>query len=236
MPTLTAEAFLQRMHGDASEEQREKYKRFFPPDGRDVFVGVPMGKVFALAKEMIDMPPAEIEVLLDVNVHEARAGALSVMDKQARRRATPESRRKELYDLYLRRIERIDNWDLVDLAAIHVIGGYLADKPRDILYELARSENPWARRTAIVATFYFQKSGDLDDTYAIAELLNDDPHDLVAKSVGWALRAAGDHDRARLEAFLEQHAATISRVALRNAIEKFDKADRAAWLQRGKAR
>ena len=89
------------------------------------------------------MPPEEIEKLLESPIHEVRAGALSIMDKQARSKKTPDSHRKELFELYLRRAGRINNWDLVDLGAPYVVGGYLFDKPRDILYKLARSENIW---------------------------------------------------------------------------------------------
>ena len=103
--------------------------------------GIRMGSIFELAKEFIDLPPTEIERLLESPLHEVRAGALSVMDKQARRKKTPESRRKELYDLYLGRTDRIDNWDLVDLGAPYVVGGYLWDKPR-------RSSTSWRARGA----------------------------------------------------------------------------------------
>ncbi len=156
----TAAAFVERLEQHQSDEEMRKIQRYFKTGAGeygegDVFIGVRMGEVFGLAKEYVDLPPDEIETLLESPVHEVRAGALSVMDKQARRKRTPESRRKELYDLYLRRIDRINNWDLVDLAAPYVIGGYLVDKPRDILYELARSEDLWERRTAIVSTSYF---------------------------------------------------------------------------------
>ena len=107
-----------------------------------------MGHVFELAKEFMEMPPAEIEKLLESPIHEARAGAVSVMDFQARSKKTSESRKKELFDLYIKRHDRINNWDLVDRSAIYVIGAYLFDKPRDILYKLARSKNIWERRTA----------------------------------------------------------------------------------------
>lgn len=113
------------------------------------------------------------------------------MDKQARRKRTPPERRRELYELYLRRHERIDNWDLVDLAAPHVVGGYLYDKPRDPLYELARSQVVWERRTAIVATAYVLRQGEVDDTLAIAGLLLDDEHDLIHKATGGWVREAG---------------------------------------------
>src|SRR5918992_644067 len=116
---------------------------------------VPMRDIFALAKEFIDLPPPEIEVLLDRKDHGARVGAVSIMDWQARRKSTPPERRRGLFDLYVRRHDRIDNWDLVDRSAPSVVGGYLLDKPRDVLYELARSASVWERRTAIVSTYYF---------------------------------------------------------------------------------
>ena len=153
---LSAERFVEALEAHRSPEEAKKYLRYFKSgEGEygegDVFIGVRMGQVFALAKEYIDMPPVEIEKLLESPVHEARAGAMSIMDKQGRGKKTPEGRRKELFELYLRRTDRINNWDLVDLGAPYVVGRYLFDKPRDVLYELARSENVWERRTAIVA-------------------------------------------------------------------------------------
>lgn len=190
----------------------------------------PMRDVFALAKEFVDLPPDQIEILLESPVHEVRVGAVSIMDFQARRSSTPESRRRELYELYLRRHDRIDNWDLVDRAAPHVVGGYLADKPRDALYALARSSNGWERRTAIVSTWFFIRRGDLDDTFAIAELLVDDDHDLVQKAVGGWIREAGKRDPGRLLAFLDAHAATMPRTALRYAVEKLDQPTRTHYM------
>jgi 3-methyladenine DNA glycosylase AlkD len=233
--SATAEQFLARLLALATPAEREKYRRYFKA-GAEEFVGVPMGNVFALAKEMIDMAPAEIERLLESPIHEARAGAVSVMNQQARRKRTPASRRQELFDLYLRRHDRIDNWDLVDLGAIHVVGGYLADKPRDVLYRLARSENPWERRTAIVSTAFFISAGEVDDTFRIGEMLLHDEHDLVQKAVGGWLRAAGGAAPARLLAFLDEHAATMARAALRYAIEHLDKERRAHYLGLGRSK
>ena len=232
MPTeLTADRFVERLTAYRSPDQLRKYQRAFKAaDGGDEFIGVRMGQVFALAKEFIELPPAELERLLESPVHEARAGALSVMDKQARRKRTPESRRRELYELYLRRSDRIDNWDLVDLAAPYVVGGYLFDKPRDVLDELARSGNPWARRTAIVATGFFIRQGEVDDTFRIAELLAADDHDLVHKATGWMLREAGKRDRPRLLRFLDDHAGTLPRTLLRYAIEHLDPEQRSHYL------
>ena len=117
--------------------------------------GMPMGKIFALAKEFTGMPPAEIEKLLESKHHAMRVGAVSIMDWKARAKSTTEAERKALFDLYIRRHDRIYTWDLVDRSAPYVVGGYLADKPRKILYKLARSANPHERRTAIVSTYFF---------------------------------------------------------------------------------
>ncbi len=229
-PPITAKRFIEVLKAHSSPEEREKTLRYFKNTDGDQFIGVRMGQVFANAKEFIDMTPAEIEKLLDSKIHEVRAGGCSIMDKQARRKKTTPERRKELYDLYLRRHDRINNWDLVDVCAIHVIGGYLADKPRAVLYKLAKSKNMWERRTAIVSTAYFIRQRDLDDTFKISEMLLNDQEDLVHKATGWMLRFAGDKDPARLLGFLDKHAPTMPRVMLRNAIEKFDKKQREHYL------
>jgi 3-methyladenine DNA glycosylase AlkD len=195
----------------------------------------PMGRIFELAKELADMPLEEIERLLEQDDHAARVGAVSVMDWQARSRRTSQERRRALFELYLRRHDRIDTWDLVDRSAIWVVGEYLVDRPRDALDELAASDDPMRRRTAILATMAFIRRDQLDDTYRIAERLVDDPDDSVHKSVGWMLREAGKRDEARLRAFLDVHAATMPRIMLRYAIEKFAPDVRATYLARARA-
>jgi 3-methyladenine DNA glycosylase AlkD len=192
---------------------------------------VPMRDIFALAKESSGMDPAEIEALLEADDHELRVGAVSVMDFQARGRSTSEARRRELYELYLRRHDRIDTWDLVDRAAPYVVGGYLSDKPRDPLYVLARSNDWWERRSAIVATYFFIRQDDLDDTFTIADILADDPEDLVQKAVGGWVREAGKRDPGRLIEFLDRHARTMPRTALRYAVEHLDAETRRHYMQ-----
>jgi 3-methyladenine DNA glycosylase AlkD len=232
---MSAQQFVKELEGHSSPEELKKYQRHLKlGEGQygegDEFMGVRMGQVFALAKEFADMPPEQIERLLESPIHEVRAGALSIMDKQAHRKKTPGSRRKELFDLYLRRTDRVNNWDLVDLGAPYVVGRYLFDKPRDILYKLARSRNVWERRTAIVSTSYFIREGDVADTFKIAEMLLNDDHDLIHKATGGWLREAGKKDRQRLIGFLDKHAATMPRTALRYAIEHFDKEQREHYL------
>ncbi len=228
--TITARQFIQRLKPLSSPEEREKILRYFKNTDGDQFIGVRMGQLFSLCKEFIDMTPDEIEKLLESKIHEVRAGGCSIMDKQARLKKTSPERRKELYDLYLCRHDRINNWDLDDLCAIYVIGGYLFDTPRKVLYKLARSKNMWERRTAIVSTAYFIRQRDLDDTFKISEILMKDEEDLVHKATGWMLRFAGDKDKPRLLTFLDTHAATMPRVALRYAIEKLDRKQRDHYL------
>jgi 3-methyladenine DNA glycosylase AlkD len=241
MTALTAQHFVERLAQHRSAAEQEKIQRYFKTgEGEygegDVFMGVRMGQVFALSTELEDLPLDEVEALLDSPIHEARAGALKIMARQAARKRATEAYRAALYELYLRRMDRIDTWDLADLAAWDVVGRHLADTRRDVLYDLARSDDVWARRTAILATMHFVRQGELDDTFALAEVLLDDPHDLIHKPVGGMLREAGKHDRPRLLRFLDQHAATMPRTALRYAIEHLDDEQRAHYLAAGKAR
>jgi 3-methyladenine DNA glycosylase AlkD len=194
------------------------------------FNDVSMGQIFSLAKELMDMSPEEIEKLLENPVHKVRAGAVSIMDWQARSKKTLEKRRKELFDLYIKRHDRIDDWDLVDRSAPYVVGGYLSDKPRKILYKLARSKSPWERRSAITATYYFIRQGDVDDTFKIAEILVHDPHDLVQKAVGGWVREAGKKDLQKLINFLDKYSATMPRTMLRYSVEHLDKVQREHYL------
>ena len=235
----TARRFVERLDVLRSPVELAKYGRYFktgPGDYAegDEFMGVRMGQVFELAREFADMEPVEIEALLDERYHEPRAGAVRIMATQARGKRTPDERRGQLYELYLRRHDRIDNWDLVDLGAWDVVGRWLVDRPRDVLYDLARSPSMWERRTAILATMAFIRGGEVDDTLRIAEVLLDDDQDLIHKATGWALRAAGDVDPVRTRTFLDRFAATMPRTALRYALEHFDPTERATYMARRK--
>lgn len=234
---LTAEAILARLQDMRSDEERRKYHRYFDfeDDAADTFIGVRMGHVFALAKQCLLTPPTEIERLMESDIHEARAAAMSIMAKQYQAKKTTPERKQELFELYLRRHDRINNWDLVDLAAYYVIGPHLVDRPRDVLYRLATSASPWERRTATLATFSFIRRGQLDDAFAIAELLLDDPEELVQKAVGWMLRTA-DGNRPALDAFLDRHAAKMPRIMLRNALEHYAPDERARYLAMAKGK
>ena len=225
---LTAKQFIERLKALQSDEELKKIQRYFKSEKGDYgygdkFMGVKMGNLFAVAKDFAEMPIGEIEKLLENPIHEVRAGAVSIMDKAARNKKITESRLKQFYDLYMRRHDRINNWDLVDLGCLYMTGSYLFDKPRTVLYKLARSKNLWERRTAILSTCYFLRKGDITDTFKIAEILVNDKEDLVHKATGWMLRFAGDKNQKELLKFLYKHAATMPRTLLRYSIEKFDK-------------
>jgi 3-methyladenine DNA glycosylase AlkD len=202
----------------------------FAKDVKGLGEGMRMGDLFALAKTYDAMEPAEIRKLLTDPVDEVRLGAVSIMDFQARSRKTSPDRRLELYELYMHNHDRIDNWSLVDRAAPYVVGGYLWDRSREPLYELARSPRPMERRTAIVATYYFIRQHDLEDTFRIGAILAHDPDELVQKAVGGWVREAGKQDVERLRRFLDEFAATMPRTALRYAVEHLDPAERQHYL------
>ncbi|WP_174263946.1 DNA alkylation repair protein [Phytoactinopolyspora halotolerans] len=217
---LTAQAFLETLRGLQSDQEREKIRRHYRGDDGTNVIGVRMKHTFDTAARFTAMPLTEVDKLLDSPYYEARMGAMSILDFKARRKGITDDDRRALYEMYMRRHDRIDSWDFVDRAAPRVVGWYLLDKPRDPLYVLARSSDVWERRTAITATFWFVRHGEIDDALRIAEILLQDPEELIHKSVGTALREVGRVDQDRLVDFLRAHTDAVSRVTLRHATEK----------------
>lgn len=226
----TAKQFAERLEALRSPTVAKSHGHL-ASDNNDVILGVRMGQVFALAKEFMDMPLDEVESLLESPIHEMRVGAVSIMDFQARSKKTTDEQKKKLFDLYIRRHDHINTWDLVDRSAPWVVGNYLMDKPRKVLYKLAKSKRMAERRTAIVSTLFFIGKGDVEDAFKLAEIMLHDKEDLIHKANGWALRFAGDKDRKQLLKFLDKHAADMPRVTLRYATEKFDKKQREHYLK-----
>ncbi|MET0843701.1 MAG: DNA alkylation repair protein [Mycetocola sp.] len=202
----------------------------------DVFLGVTVPDTRRVVKRFVDLPLAEIDALLDSPVHEHRLAALLILVAQFERasasRTRNESVRRELAAFYLAAVRRgrVNNWDLVDSSAPTVLGGYLLDRPRDVLFELASSAVLWQRRVAILATFGFINAGDASTTLELAERLLDDRADLMQKAVGWMLREVGKRvGRAVLTSFLDVHAASIGRTALSYATEHLPAEERARY-------
>ncbi|VXD14320.1 conserved hypothetical protein [Marinoscillum sp. 108] len=190
--------------------------------GQEYSDTIPKREIFSLAKESKLMPVSEVVKLLNAQNHDHRLGAVSILDWKARNKGTSAEEKREIYQAYVDHHKNIDDWGMVDRAAPYVVGGYLFDKDRSPLYELARSANPMERRTAIVSTYFFIRQDQIDDTFRIAEMLVHDPEHFVQTAVGSWIREAGKKDEVRLRAFLDQFAHGMPRVALRYAIEKLD--------------
>jgi 3-methyladenine DNA glycosylase AlkD len=195
----------------------------------DRFLGVMVPQTRQVAREFRELPLAEVEELLRSSWHEERLCALLLLVHRFER--GDDAARREVYDLYLANTAHIDSWDLVDLSAPRIVGGWLQGRSRAPLYRLARSKRLWERRIAILATATFIARADFTDALALSELLLGDEHDLMHKAVGWMLREVGKRDVKVLEAFLEKHGGRMPRTALRYAIEKFPEAKRKAFLR-----
>ena len=223
-----------RQHIDA--EKAIVLPRFFKT-GRgeygegDKFLGITVPHIRLVARQYGHAPLEVVNRLLDSEWHECRMCALLILVMQYKK-ATEEDK-QAIFNLYLSRTERINNWDLVDLSAPGIVGEHLYPcTDRSILYRLAESPLLWNRRIAMVSTLTFIRRGDFNDTFALADKLVTSRHDLMQKAVGWMLREMGKRDIALLRIFLDKHAATMPRTMLRYAIEKMDSAERHDWMER----
>ena len=220
----------------SDDEKREIFPRFFKAgkgeygEG-DRFLGVTVPNIRAIAKQYKNISLNEIRELMQSEWHEVRLCALLIMVEKSKKK--DEALRQQLFDLYLSQTDRINNWDLVDLSCRFIVGEYLLDKSRDILYQLAQSPLLWDNRIAIVSTYAFIRKGQLEDTYALSDIMMHHPHDLMHKAIGWMLREAGKRDSDRLYDYVMSHRADMPRTMLRYAIEKFSPAERSILMKRG---
>ncbi len=195
----------------------------------DVFLGIKVSEQRKVAKKYSGLILKELQGLLSSRYHEHRLTSLLILVIKYTK--SDEAEKKEIADFYYKNTTYINNWDLVDLSADNIIGDYLLERDRSVLYRLAISENLWERRIAIMATFRFIKNNQFKDTIKISELLLRDEHDLIHKAVGWMLRETGKKDMATEEAFLKKHYKNMPRTMLRYAIEKFDQDRRRSYLK-----
>jgi 3-methyladenine DNA glycosylase AlkD len=199
--------------------------------GQDYSGEIPKREIFSLAKEYQKIPILEVVKLLKDENENHRLGAVSILDWKARNKKTSIEEKKDTYRAYIDNHKWIDNWGLVDRAAPYVVGGYLFDKDKKPLYDLAKSKNPMERRTAIVSTYYFIRKNEIKETFKIAEILVNDTDEYVQKAVGSWIREAGKRNEEELKKFLNKHATEMPRITLRYAIEKFDKETREYYLR-----
>ena len=213
-----------------SDDELAKVRKRLAPD-EEAF-GLRMRDLFEIAKANTDLPVPEINRLLDHPAYEPRMTAMCILDFRARRRLDDDQRR-ELFETYLDRHERITTWDMVDRAAPRVVGGYLAGRSAAPLHELAVAPEALKRRSAITAPLYFLRAGsghDLAEGFAIAARLADDGDPVVHKPVGIFLKHAATRDADAVRGFLTEHAATMPRPALRLAVEKCHPDERSRYL------
>ena len=196
----------------------------------DIFLGIKVPEQRKVAKKYTGLTLDDISHLLKSEIHEFRLTALFILVLKYKKEDT--HGKQEIVDFYLRNTENINNWDLVDSSAHYILGDFLLDKDRSILYELARSENLWERRIAMLSTFAFIKNEQFEDALNISEILLFDKHDLIHKAVGWMLREIGKSDLKTEDEFLQKHYNEMPRTMLRYAIEKFDEEKRNFYLGR----
>ncbi|MFH1207123.1 MAG: DNA alkylation repair protein [Patescibacteria group bacterium] len=199
----------------------------------DVFAGVtvPVSRRLAVKYKNVSWP--EIASLISSKIHEARLIALLILVHNFKAGGIAE--REKIFSFYLRNTRHINNWDLVDLSAHEIVGGYLLNRPRAILMKLARSSSLWERRIAMMATFQFIKHGQAGDTLKIAKMLLHDKHDLIHKVAGWMLREAGKRVSLDTERkFLDTYAQDMPRTMLRYAIERMPEPERRKYMALGK--
>jgi 3-methyladenine DNA glycosylase AlkD len=199
----------------------------------DTFIGVRVPQTRLVAKEFQDISLADMEKLLESQIHEIRLCASIIMTERYKKAKKNPGERQAILDLYLRRTDRINNWDIVDTSCRDIVGQYVLDNPEkaNMLRKLAKSKDLWERRIAMVSTLQLVRAGQLDLPYEIAGVLLKDTHDLMHKAVGWVLRSVGDKDQQRLRDFLNSHISQIPRTALRYAIEHFDTEERQFFLK-----
>jgi 3-methyladenine DNA glycosylase AlkD len=231
---MTLDDVRARLREQADPEDARNLQRFFKTgpgeygEG-DVFIGVRVPVVRGIAKEFRALPLEDAAELLRSPVHEERLLALLILVGAYAK--GDDVLRGRIFDFYLANTRFINNWDLVDSSAEHLLGAHLRGGDRSLLDRLARSELLWERRIAIMATFHFIRRGEFTDTLRIAALLLHDGHDLIHKAVGWMLREVGKRDREAEEAFLREHCRAMPRTMLRYAIERFPEPLRLAYLR-----
>ena len=230
---------LQQLQNDlqalGSPEKAAFLSRFFKTGigqygAGDLFLGVTMPEIRMLVKKYKYLPIDDWKQLIYSPFHEFRMAALIGLMQRFQQSKKEENTQKTIFELYLTHLNYINNWDLVDVTCRDIVGAFLLNKDRSILYELAQSSHLWSQRVAIVSTWYFIARHQFADTIRISELLLTHKHDLIHKAVGWMLREIGKRDELTLVEFLDTHVKQMPRTALRYAIERFPESTRKYYL------
>ncbi len=219
---------------EAANPAKAKVLRGFFKTGKgeygegDIFLGIVVPEQRKIAKKYYELTLEDLQKLINSKIHEERLISLFILVDKYKKAS--ESEKEKIYEFYLANAKQINNWDLVDLSAPNISGAHLIDKNRKKLHGLAKSENLWEKRIAVLSCFAFIKNKDFDDALKIAEILLRDEHDLIHKAVGWMLREIGKRDKKTEEVFLRKNYKIMPRTMLRYAIEKFPEGERKAYL------
>jgi len=231
---MTVEDIRRKLQKLGSKEKAKILQRFFKTgpgeygEG-DIFLGIKVPELRKLAKEYQDMAITDVNQLLKSSIHEERLLALLIFVRIFSK--GDEIIKKNIYNLYFKNTRYINNWDLVDTSAEHIIGAFLMEKSKKSLYRLAKSSSLWERRISIMSTFHFIKHNEFLETLKISKMLLADEEDLIHKAVGWMLREVGKRHTGTEERFLKKHYKKMPRTMLRYAIEKFPEAKRQRYLK-----
>ena len=232
---MLKEKILTELKSVSKKEKEEIFQRFFKTgkgeygEG-DIFAGITVPDIRDISKRYYkEMTLEEVEYFVQHKIHEYRLFGLLTLTYMWKK--ADETERKNIFDLYVKNLKYVNNWDLVDLSAPNIVGEYLKEKDRAILYELAKSNVLWKQRVAIISTFSFIRNKDFVDTLNISEILLHHKHDLIHKAVGWMLREVGKRDQVIEEKFLKKYYKGMPRTMLRYAIERFEEEKRQRYLK-----
>ena len=218
-----------------ADEKRAEISQGFFKTGKgeygegDIFIGLTMPKQREIARKYMGLSFPKIQELLKSGIHEHRMVSLIILIEKYKK--SNDREKENIFNFYLKNSKNINNWDLVDVTAPHVVGDFLFSRDKKVLYDLVHSKDLWEKRIAIVSTFNFIKKDEFEDVLAISEILLNDSHDLIHKAVGWMLREVGKRDEDILRNFLKGNYEKIPRTTLRYAIERFDEVERKKWLK-----
>src|SRR3989338_290906 len=196
----------------------------------DVFLGVKVGPQREISKKYVNLTLKDLQELLSSKIHEYRLVSIFILIDKYKK--ADEKGKKEIADFYLKNTKNINNWDLIDLSSGKIVGNYLLDKNKFVIYKLSKSKSLWERRISIMATSEFIRNNKFDHTLKISEMLLYDKHDLIHKAVGWMLREVGKRNHVAEEKFLKKYYKKMPRTMLRYAIEKFDERKRKHYLEK----
>jgi 3-methyladenine DNA glycosylase AlkD len=232
---MTTKHVIIDLNAYADKKKAKLLQRFFKTgkgeygEG-DIFIGIIVPNQRIIAKKYIDLPLSEIQKLFKSKIHEHRLTALFILSYQYPK--AKEENQKKIVDFYLKNTKYINNWDLIDLSSVEILGEYFLKHPayKKTLYKFAKSKNLWEKRISIITTFTFIRNRRFNDSLKIARTLLHDKEDLIQKAVGWMLREIGKRDLETEDKFLKEHYHTMPRTMLRYAIEKFPEKKRQFYL------